>query len=188
MTLLGPFIRRPVATTLLTVDRARGGIAYKLPGLPASSVEFPTINFLRGSCRVRPGDVAYLRRDTSRAAVRPDRRSDGMTSSSSSGLDEHHLQFDLNRNIDARAGTFRRPSTPRAASLPANLPNHPNYRKVNPADAPILLLSLTSDVYGRARMYDVASSIPSAEALAVRGVGAVRGRGVGALPARCAWN
>src|SRR5450432_2649825 len=82
-----------------------------------------------------------------------------MTSSSQLGSTSITMQFDLNRSIDAAARDVQAAINAARGQLPANLPNNPNYRKVNPADAPILLLALTSDLVGRAKMYDLASSI-----------------------------
>src|ERR1700739_2587592 len=82
-----------------------------------------------------------------------------MTSASQLGSTSIALQFDLNRNIDAAARDVQASINAARSQLPANLPSNPSYRKVNPADAPILLLSLTSDIVERARMYDIGSSI-----------------------------
>ncbi|MDQ2979674.1 MAG: multidrug efflux RND transporter permease subunit [Acidobacteriota bacterium] len=184
MSLSAPFIRRPVATTLLTVAIAlAGGIAYKLlPVSPLPQVEFPTINVSAGLPGASPETMASsvatpLERQFGRIAGVTE-----MTSSSSQGSTNITLQFDLNRNIDAAGRDVQAAINAARGQLPANLPNNPNYRKVNPADAPILLLSLTSDVYGRARMYDVASSILQQKLSQVRGVGQVVVGG-GALPA-----
>src|SRR5205085_11812914 len=105
-----------------------------------------------------------------------------MTSTSSLGSTQIVLQFDLNRNIDAAARDVQAAINAARSQLPANLPNNPNYRKVNPADAPILMLALTSDVYDKARMYDAAASILQQKLSQVEGVGQVNVGG-GANPA-----
>ena len=92
-----------------------------------------------------------------------------MTSTSSLGSTNITMQFDLNRNIDAAARDVQAAINAARGQLPANLPNNPSYRKVNPADAPIMLLSLTSNIVERARMYDIASSILQQKLAQVRG-------------------
>ncbi|MCA1583090.1 MAG: multidrug efflux RND transporter permease subunit [Acidobacteria bacterium] len=184
MSLSAPFIRRPIATSLLTVAIAlAGGLAYKfLPVSPLPQVEFPTINVNAGLPGASPETMASsvatpLERQFGRIAGVTE-----MTSASSQGSTNITLQFDLNRNIDAAGRDVQAAINAARGQLPANLPNNPNYRKVNPADAPILLLSLTSDVVRRARMYDIASSILQQKISQVRGVGQVVVGG-GALPA-----
>src|SRR5205814_5339714 len=105
-----------------------------------------------------------------------------MTSASYLGATSITLVFDLNRNIDAAARDVQAAINGARGQLPANLPNNPSYRKVNPADAPILLLALTSELVGRARMYDLAASILQQKLSQVKGVGQVVVGG-GALPA-----
>ncbi|MEP6769599.1 MAG: multidrug efflux RND transporter permease subunit [Acidobacteriota bacterium] len=184
MSISAPFIRRPIATSLLTVAIAlAGGIAYKfLPVSPLPQVEFPTINVNAGLPGASPETMASsvatpLERQFGRIAGVTE-----MTSASSQGSTNITLQFDLNRNIEAAGRDVQAAINAARGQLPANLPNNPNYRKVNPADAPILLLSLTSDVVRRARMYDIASSILQQKISQVRGVGQVVVGG-GALPA-----
>jgi len=184
MNISAPFINRPIATTLLTVAIAlAGGIAYKLlPVSPLPQVEFPTIqvsaNLPGASPETMASSVATpLERQFGRIAGITE-----MTSTSSLGSSQVTLQFDLNRNIDAAARDVQAAINAARGQLPANLPNNPNYRKVNPADAPIMLLSLTSDVIERPRMYDVASSILQQKLAQVEGVGQVT-IGGGALPA-----
>jgi multidrug efflux pump len=96
-----------------------------------------------------------------------------MTSSSSLGSTGIVLQFDLSRDIDAAARDVQAAINAARSQLPANLPNNPTYRKVNPADAPILILSLTSDTFDRARIYDAASSILQQKLAEIQGVGQV---------------
>ena len=184
MNLSEPFIRRPVATTLLTAAIAlAGGIAYfSLPVSPLPQVEFPTINVSAGLPGADPATMASsvatpLERQFGRIAGVTE-----MTSTSSLGSTNITLQFDLGRNIDAAARDVQAAINAARGQLPANLPSNPSYRKVNPADAPIIILSLTSEIVDRARMYDIASSILQQKLAQVPGVGQVFVGG-GALPA-----
>src|SRR6266700_3473527 len=144
-----PFIRRPVATSLITVAIfLSGAVAFRfLPVSPLPQVEFPTISVgavLPGaSPETMASSVATpLERQFSRIAGVTE-----MTSSSTLGSTGITLQFDLNRDIDAAARDVQAAINAARGNLPANLPTNPRYRKVNPADAPIFMLSLTSDVY-----------------------------------------
>ncbi len=184
MSISAPFIRRPVATTLLTVALALlGGIAYQfLPVAPLPQVEFPTIQVSAGLPGASPDTMASsvatpLERQFGRIAGITE-----MTSSSSLGSTNITLQFDLSRNIDAAARDVQAAINAARGDLPAALPNNPSYRKVNPADAPILMLSLTSKVVPREKMYDLASSVLQQKLSQVQGVGQVFVWG-GALPA-----
>ncbi len=175
MRLSEPFIRRPVATTLMTLAIAlAGAVAFAfLPVSPLPKVEFPTINVqatLPGaSPEIMASSVATpLERQFGRIAGVTE-----MTSTSTLGATSITVQFDLNRNIDAAARDIQAGINAARGQLPANLPSYPTYRKVNPADAPILLLSLTSDLVDTARMYDLASSILQQKLSQVRGVGQV---------------
>jgi multidrug efflux pump len=184
MSLSAPFINRPIATTLLTAAIAlAGGVAYTLlPVSPLPQVEFPTINVSAGLPGASPETMSSsvatpLERQFGRIAGVTE-----MTSTSSLGSTQITLQFDLDRSIHAAARDVQAAINAARGQLPANLPNNPSYRKVNPADAPILLLALTSDVVERARMYDIASSILQQKLAQVPGVGQVVVGG-GALPA-----
>ena len=184
MSISAPFIRRPVATTLLTVAIAlAGAIAYKfLPVSPLPQVEFPTISVGAGLPGASPDTMASsvatpLERQFGRIAGITE-----MTSTSTLGSTGITIQFDLNRNIDAAARDVQAAINAARGQLPANLPNNPSYRKVNPADAPIIILALTSNVIERARMYDIGSSILQQKLAQVQGVGQVYVGG-GALPA-----
>ncbi len=184
MSLSTPFIQRPIATTLLTFAIAlAGGIAYTLlPVSPLPQVEFPTINVSAGLPGASPETMASavatpLERQFGRIAGVTE-----MTSSSGLGSTSITLQFELNRNIDAAARDVQAAINAARGQLPANLPSNPRYRKSNPADAPIILLSLTSEVVDRGRMYDIASSILQQKLSQVAGVGQVSVGG-GALPA-----
>jgi multidrug efflux pump len=169
------FIRRPVATTLLTVAVAlAGGVAFRfLPVSPLPQVDFPTISVQAGLPGASPETMASsvatpLERQFSRIASVTE-----MTSSSSLGSTGITLQFDLNRNIDAAARDVQAAINAARGYLPANLPNNPSYRKVNPADSPIMLLALTSPILTKAQMYDAASSIMAQKLAQVSGVGQV---------------
>ncbi|HVP90164.1 MAG TPA: multidrug efflux RND transporter permease subunit [Terriglobales bacterium] len=184
MNLSAPFIRRPVATTLLVVAIAlAGAVAFKfLPVAPLPQVEFPTIMVFAGLPGASPETMASsvatpLERQFGRIAGVTE-----MTSSCGLGSASVTLQFDLNRNIDAAARDVQAAINAARGQLPKNLPSNPGYRKVNPSDAPIMLLALSSEVVERARMYDLASSILQQKLAQVPGVGQVSVGG-GALPA-----
>jgi len=184
VTLSEPFIRRPVATTLLTIALALAGIvSYKfLPVSPLPQVEFPTISVSAGLPGADPNTMASsvatpLERQFGRIAGVTE-----MTSTSSLGSTNVTLQFDLSRNIDAAARDVQAAINAARGQLPANLPNNPSYRKVNPADAPVMILSMTSQTVERARMYDIASSVLQQKLAQLPGVGQVFVGG-GALPA-----
>src|SRR5690349_11289595 len=184
MNISAPFIRRPVATTLLTIAMAlSGAIAYRfLPVSPLPQVDFPTINVQARLPGASPETMASsvatpLERQFGRIAGVTE-----MTSSSSIGSTSVVLQFELNRSIDAAARDVQAAINAARSQLPANLPSNPSYKKVNPADAPVLMLALTSDYVERARMYDLASSVLQQKLSQVSGVGEVDVGG-GALPA-----
>src|SRR5579862_954889 len=175
MNISEPFIRKPVATTLLTVALAlAGGAAFRLlPVSPLPQVEFPTISVgavLPGaSPETMASSVATpLERQFSRIAGVTE-----MTSSSSLGSTGITLQFDLSRNIDAAARDVQAAINAARGNLPTNLPNNPSYRKVNPADSPIFMLALTSPVLTKGQMYDAASSIMAQKLAQINGVGQV---------------
>jgi multidrug efflux pump len=182
--LSAPFIHRPVATTLLIVAIAlAGAVGYAfLPVSPLPQVEFPTISVNAGLPGASPETMASavatpLERQFGRIAGVTE-----MTSSSSLGSTSITLQFDLSRDIDAAARDVQAAINAARGQLPANLPNNPSYRKVNPSDAPIMLLALTSDLVDRGRMYDIASTVLQQKLAQVQGVGQVVVGG-GALPA-----
>ncbi|BDU78083.1 multidrug efflux RND transporter permease subunit [Mesoterricola sediminis] len=184
MSISAPFIRRPVATSLLTLAIAlAGSLAFKfLPVSPLPQVEFPTIQVSAGLPGASPETMASsvatpLERQFGRIAGVTE-----MTSNSSLGSTSITLQFDLNRNIDAAARDVQAAINAARGNLPANLPNNPRYRKVNPADAPVMLFSLTSDIVPREEMYDIASKVLQQKLAQVPGVGQVFVWG-GALPA-----
>ena len=184
MSISAPFIRRPVATTLLTIAATlAGGLAYtQLPVSALPPIDFPTIlvsaGLPGGSPEVMAEAVATpLEKQFARIAGVTE-----MTSRSSTGGASVVLQFDLNRDINAAARDVQAGINAAAAYLPANLPIKPRYRKINPADAPILILSMTSDVVPRPQLYDMASSIFAQKLSQVKGVGQVNVGG-SSLPA-----
>ena len=175
MNISAAFIKRPVATSLLTLALAlAGALGFRfLPVSPLPQVEFPTIQVQAALPGASPETMASavampLERQFGRIAGVTD-----MTSTSYLGSTSIVLQFDLSRNIDGAARDVQAAINAARGQLPSNLPNNPNYRKVNPADAPILILALTSDTVDTARMYDAAASILQQKLSQVEGVGQV---------------
>jgi multidrug efflux pump len=183
MNISAPFIHRPVATILITVAIAlAGAIAFKvLPVSPLPQVDFPTISVSAtlpgGSADIMASSVATpLERQFGHIAGVTE-----MTSQSSLGAASITIQFDLSRNIDGAARDVAAAINAARTYLPANLPSNPTYRKVNPADAPIMILGLTSDKFGPAKLYDEASTVIQQKLSQIDGVGQVS-TGGGALP------
>ena len=183
MNVSAPYIHRPVATTLLTVAIAiAGAIAFNvLPVSPLPQVDFPTISVGAGL----PGASAEI---MASSVATPLERQFGhisgvteMTSASTLGTTSITIQFDLSRNIDGAARDVEAAINAARTYLPANLPANPTYRKVNPADSPIMILGLTSDRYAPDKLYDVASTIIQQKLSQIQGVGQVNPGG-GALP------
>jgi len=175
MNISEPFIRKPVATTLLVAAIAlAGAAAYRLlPVSPLPEVEFPTISVSAGLPGASPETMATsvatpLERQFGRIASVTE-----MTSSSAFGSASITLQFELGRDIDAAARDVQAAINAARGNLPTNLPNNPSYRKVNPADSPIFMLALTSAVLTRGQMYDSASTIMAQKLAQVTGVGQV---------------
>ena len=175
MNLSEPFIRRPVGTALLTIAIAlAGAIAFRLlPVSPLPEVDFPTVMVSAGLPGASPETMASsvatpLERQFTRIAGVNE-----MTSTSSLGSSAITLQFDLSREINAAARDVQAAINAARSNLPATLPMNPRYRKVNPADAPILILALTSSITDTARMYDAASTILAQKLSQVQGVGQV---------------
>jgi multidrug efflux pump len=169
------FIRRPIATTLLTAAIAlAGAVAFRLlPVSPLPQVDFPTISVGAALPGASPETMASsvatpLERQFGRIAGVTE-----MTSSSTLGRTGVTLQFDLNRNIDAAARDVQAAINAARGYLPANLPSNPSYRKVNPADAPILIIAMTSKTLSKGQMYDAASTIMAQKLSQVDGVGQV---------------
>src|SRR5246127_274887 len=161
MNISAPFIRRPIGTSLLTVALLLSGVlAFQfLPVAPLPQVEFPVISVNASLPGASPETMAS-------SVATPLERQFGrisgvnqMTSTSQLGSTNIVLQFDLSRNIDAAARDVQAAINAARGQLPANLPSNPGYRKVNPADAPILILSMTSDTVRLPEIYDAANSI-----------------------------
>jgi multidrug efflux pump len=184
MSMSAPFIRRPVATSLLAIALAlAGALAFaNLPVAPLPQVAYPTIVVNAALPGASPETMASavatpLERQFGRIAGVTE-----LTSSSGMGSTSVVLQFDLSRNIDAAARDVQAAINAARAQLPANLPSNPTYRKVNPAEAPAIILSLTSDTLPASRIYDLASSMLAQEIAQMDGVGQVSVGG-GAMPA-----
>ncbi len=184
MNISAPFIRRPVATSLLALGvLMAGALAYtKLAVASIPQVEYPVISVQAGLPGASPETMASsvatpLERQFGRIAG-----VNQMTSTSQLGSTSITLQFDLSRNIDAAARDVQAAINASLGQLPANLPTRPNWRKQNPADAPIMILALTSDTVTRPRIYDVADSILAQKLSQVPGIGRVFVGG-GAKPA-----
>jgi multidrug efflux pump len=179
-----PFVKRPVATTLLSIGVAlAGAVAFGLlPVSPLPQVDFPTVSVsasLPGaSPEVMAATVATpLERAMGRIAGVTE-----LTSNSSLGNTRVTVQFDLSRDINAAAREVQAAIQAARTSLPTSLPNNPTYRKFNPADAPVMIISLTSERYTRGQMYDIASTNLAQRIAQVKGVGQVNVGG-GSLPA-----
>jgi len=175
MSISAPFIRRPIGTSLLAAALLLSGIlAFNfLPVASLPRVDFPVIGVGAGLPGADPQTMAS-------AVATPLERQFGrisgvnqMTSSSQIGSTSITLQFDLNRDINAAARDVQASINAARSQLPANLPSNPSYRKANPADAPILILALTSDTMTVPRMYDAADSILAQKLAQVDGVGQV---------------
>jgi len=184
MNISEPFIRRPVATTLLTIAIAiAGAIAFTvLPVSPLPQIDFPTIVVRAGlpgaSARIMASSVATpLERQLGHIAGITE-----MTSSSQLGSTSIVLQFDLSRNIDGAGRDVQAAINAARTYLPANLPSNPIWYKSNPADAPIMILGLTSNKYDKETMYDDASTVMMQKLSQIQGVGEVRVGGA-SLPA-----
>jgi len=175
MSLSSPFIHRPVGTVLLTAAIAlAGAVAFRLlPVSPLPQIDFPTIsvqaNLPGASPEIMASSVATpLERQLGHIAGVTE-----MTSASYLGSTSVTLQFELNRDIDAAARDVQAAINAARGYLPANLPNNPTYRKVNPADAPIMIIALTSGVYDQGKLYDAASTILQQKLSQIQGVGQV---------------
>jgi multidrug efflux pump len=170
-----PFIRRPIATTLLTFGLAAAGAVafFKLPVSPLPQVDFPTISVQATLPGASPQDVATtvaspLERHLGQIADVTE-----MTSSSTVGATRITLQFGLNRDINGAARDVQAAINAARADLPTSLRSNPTYRKVNPADAPILILTLTSDTMTRGDLYDAGSTVLAQKLSQVEGIGEV---------------
>ena len=175
MNISEPFVRRPVATTLLTLAVVfAGALAFRtLPVAPLPQVEFPTISVTASLPGASPETMAAtvatpLERALGRIAGVTE-----MTSSSSLGNTRVVLQFELNRDIDGAARDVQAAINAARTLLPSGLPSNPVYRKVNPADSPIMILALTSATQTQGQMYDAASTVLAQKLAQVEGVGQV---------------
>ncbi len=178
------FIYRPVATTLLTIGIALAGLVafLQLPVAPLPQMDFPTINISASLPGASPETMAAtvatpLERTLGRIAGVNE-----MTSASSLGSTRITLQFDLDRDIDGAARDVQAAINAASSLLPTNMPSRPNYRKVNPADSPIMILTLTSSTMSRGQMYDAASTILAQKISQLPGIGQVNVGG-SSLPA-----
>ena len=184
MNISAPFIARPVATTLLTIAIALAGLMgfSRLPVSPLPQVDFPTISVSATLPGASPETV-------STSVAEPLERHLGqiadvteMTSQSGIGQARITLQFDVSRDIDGAARDVEAAINAARADLPTNLPSNPTYRKVNPADAPIMVLALTSKTMTQGQMYDAASNILAQRLSQLSGIGNVN-IGGSSLPA-----
>lgn len=175
MNLSKVFIERPIATTLLAFGIAFAGIAAfaVLPVAPLPQIDFPTITVQALLPGGSPETMAT-------SVATPLERQIGViagitqiTSTSILGASNITVQFDLSRNIDGAARDIQAAINAARSYLPTNLPTNPSYRKVNPADAPIQIISLTSDIYTPGQMYDVGSTILAQKISQIKGVGQV---------------
>jgi multidrug efflux pump len=184
MNISAPFIGRPVATILLTIGIALAGIFayFKLPVSPLPQVDFPTISVQASLPGASPDTVATsvaspLERHLGQIADVTE-----MTSTSSVGQARIVLQFGLDRDINGAARDVQAAINAARADLPTSLRSNPTYRKVNPADAPVLILALTSKTLTRGQMYDAATNVLSQRLSQISGIGQVIIGGA-ALPA-----
>jgi multidrug efflux pump len=184
MNLSQPFVRRPVATVLLTIGLALAGIAafFVLPVAPLPQVDYPTISVSASLPGASPDTMAT-------SVATPLERRLGviagvneMTSSSGTGSTRISLQFELNRKIDAAAREVQAAINAARADLPATLRSNPTYRKANPSDSPVVILALTSRTRSPGQIYEEVSNLVQQKLAQVRGVGDVE-IGGGSLPA-----
>ena len=175
MSISAPFIARPVATTLLTIAILLAGVlGYgMLPVSPLPQVDYPSISVNATLPGASPETMATavatpLERQFGRIAGITE-----MSSTSSLGSTLITMQFDLDRDINAAARDVQAAINAARGQLPANMPNNPSYRKVNPADSPIMIIAVTSDSHTKPQMYDAVSTILQQRLAQVKGVGRV---------------
>ena len=184
MNLSRPFIERPVATTLLTLGVAIAGVLSFLlmPVAPLPQVEFPVITVTANLPGASPETMAATVATPLERALGTIAGVNEITSSSSLSSTRVTLQFDLGKNIDSAAREVQAAINAARVTLPSSLPGNPVYRKANPADSPVMILSLTSKSLTRGQMYDAASTVLAQRISQIEGVGNVNVGG-GALPA-----
>jgi multidrug efflux pump len=184
MNLSQPFVRRPIATVLLTLGLALAGIAafFVLPVSPLPQVDYPAVSVSASLPGASPDTMA------SSVATPLERRLaviagvNEITSNSGNGSTRINLQFDLNRQIDSAAREVQAAISASRADLPATLKSNPTYRKANPSDSPVIILALTSKTRSPGQIYDEVSNVVQQKLAQVRGVGDVE-IGGGSLPA-----
>jgi multidrug efflux pump len=184
MNLSETFIRRPIGTLLLTVGIALAGIAafFVLPVAPLPQVDFPTVNVQASLAGASPATMASSVASPLEKRLGTIAGVTEMTSQSGVGSTRVTLQFDLSRDVDGAARDVQAAINAARADLPATLRTNPTYRKANPADAPIMIIALTSKTRSPAEIYDAVSTIVQQRLLQVEGVGDVE-LGGAALPA-----
>ena len=184
MNISAPFIHRPVATSLLTIGVALAGALsfWLLPIAPLPQVDIPTISVSASLPGASPDTMAATIATPLERVLGSIAGVTEITSRSSLGSTNVVLQFELNRNIDGAARDVQAAINAARTLLPTGMPSNPTYRKVNPADAPVMILALTSDTLTRGQMYDAASTVLAQRIAQVSGVGQVNVGG-GALPA-----
>jgi len=173
--LSAPFIARPVATTLLTIGIALAGLVafLKLPVSPLPKVDFPTIQVSASLPGASPETVATSLTTPLERALGAIAGVTEITSMSTVGNARITLQFDLSRSIDGAARDVQAAINAARMEMPTDLPSNPQYRKINPADAPAVVLAVTSDTLGQGRLFDAASNILQQKLSQVSGVGQV---------------
>ncbi|WP_420997765.1 efflux RND transporter permease subunit [Cupriavidus sp. 30B13] len=175
MNLSALFIHRPVATALLTLGILLAGVAAlrTLPVSPLPQVDFPTISVSASLPGASPETMAATVATPLERALGAIAGVTEITSSSSLGSTRVTMQFDLSRDIDGAARDVQAAINAARGALPTSLPNNPTYRKVNPADAPIMIIGLTSPTMSRGQLYDAASTILAQKLSQIEGVGQV---------------
>ena len=183
MNIIEPFVRRPVATTLLSVGVALTGIVCftLLPVSPLPQVDFPTTSVSASLPGASPEVMAATVATPLERAMGRIAGVNELTSNSSLGNSRVTMQFDLSRNIDAAGREVQAAINAARSTLPTSLPNNPTYRKINPADAPVMIIALTSQRYNRGQLYDMASTNLAQRISQMKGVGQVNVGG-GSLP------
>ncbi len=184
MSLSTPFISRPVATTLLSVSIVLlGAVSYLLlPVSPLPQVDFPSISVSASLPGASPETMASSVATPLERALGTIAGVNELSSQSSQGSTRIQIQFDLDKNIDTAAREVQAAINASRSLLPSSLPGMPSYRKINPSQAPIMLLALTSDVATTSELYDLASTVLAQKVAQVTGVGDVTVGG-GSLPA-----